>query len=123
MFQANVPEKIIQQATGHRSLKAFRSYERVSLDQRGAVARVLTSKDGNASYAGELEEKLKSSSAVQVATSDSKTTGDLSGIFGNLSNCSIGRLTVNINPSISVKQTPADEFDELCSQMEVEALF
>ena len=54
MFQANVPEKTIQQTTGHRSQKAL----------CGAVTGVLTSKDANVSYVGELEEK--SSSAVQV---------------------------------------------------------
>ena len=31
MFQASVPEKV----TGHRSLKALRTHECVSLDQRG----------------------------------------------------------------------------------------
>ena len=30
MFQANVPEKIIQKTTGHRSIEALRGYERIS---------------------------------------------------------------------------------------------
>ena len=30
LFQAKVPEKLIQQCTGHKSLKALRQYERTS---------------------------------------------------------------------------------------------
>ena len=30
LFQAKVPEKLIQQRTGHKSLKALRQYERTS---------------------------------------------------------------------------------------------
>ena len=33
LFRANVPEKIIQQRTGHRSLKALRTYERTTSQQ------------------------------------------------------------------------------------------
>ena len=39
MFQANVPEKIIQKTTGHRSIEALRSYERVSNEQQKAVMK------------------------------------------------------------------------------------
>ena len=37
MFRANVPEKIIQKMTGHRSIEALHTYERVSTDQQKAV--------------------------------------------------------------------------------------
>ena len=33
LFKANVPEKIIQTTTGHRSIDALRAYERVSDEQ------------------------------------------------------------------------------------------
>ena len=33
MFQAKVPEKLIQQCTGHKSLEALRHYEHTSLTQ------------------------------------------------------------------------------------------
>ena len=41
MFQAEVPEKIIQQRTGHRSLVAMRAYERTTEEQHQAVSSVL----------------------------------------------------------------------------------
>ena len=40
LFQANVPEKIIQQRTGHRSLEALRQYERTTSEQHQAVTQV-----------------------------------------------------------------------------------
>ena len=41
MFRANVPEKIIQRTTGHRSIEALRTYEQVSTEQQKAVSKVL----------------------------------------------------------------------------------
>ena len=42
MFRAGVPEKIIQERTGHRSLKALRLYERTTASQHQSVAKVLS---------------------------------------------------------------------------------
>ena len=53
MFAAHVPEKIIQQRTGHRSLDSLRKYERTSLEQQRAVSSVLASSDIT-SYTSEL---------------------------------------------------------------------
>ena len=53
MFAANVPEKIIQQQTGHRSLDGLRRYERTSLEQQRAVSLVLASSKLT-DYASEL---------------------------------------------------------------------
>lgn len=52
MFQANVPDKIIQKTTEHRSTEALCSYERVSTQQHQAVSQVLMS---NQSFEKELE--------------------------------------------------------------------
>ena len=40
-FSAGVPERIIQQRTGHRSLEALRLYERVTDDQNLTVSKIL----------------------------------------------------------------------------------
>ena len=45
LFDAGVPEKIIQQSTGHRSIDGLRVYERVTEEQNAAVSKILTSKD------------------------------------------------------------------------------
>ena len=42
-FRACVPEKIIKEHTGHRSLKALRTYECTTAAQHLSVANVLTS--------------------------------------------------------------------------------
>ena len=49
LFQAKVPEKLIQQRTGHRSLESLRQYERTSESQLVEVSNVMagSSKDWN----------------------------------------------------------------------------
>ena len=41
MFNAQVPEKMIKEVTGHHSTKALGLYERPSLAQKKAVSKVL----------------------------------------------------------------------------------
>ena len=41
LFQANVLERIIQKTTGHKSVEALRTYERVSEEQCKSVSKVL----------------------------------------------------------------------------------
>ena len=41
MFSANVPEKIIQSRTGHRSVEALRLYKRPTVDQQRSVTQLL----------------------------------------------------------------------------------
>ncbi len=53
LFHGNVPEKIIQNVTGHRSVEALRKYERTSKGQHQATSNVLMSKEPS-SYAKHL---------------------------------------------------------------------
>ena len=55
MFAAGVPEHIIEEVTGHRSIEALRSYERTQL---GNVAEVLVPKE-NKQFDGNLKPELK----------------------------------------------------------------
>ena len=43
LYTAGVPEKIIQERTGHRSVECLRSYERTNEKQQHAVSRILSS--------------------------------------------------------------------------------
>ena len=42
LFQTDTPEKVIQEFTGHRSVKAFRQYEKVASKQKEAACNILT---------------------------------------------------------------------------------
>ena len=42
LFEAGVPEKIIKERTGHRSLEALRIYEHTTISQHKAVSVVLS---------------------------------------------------------------------------------
>ena len=41
LFESNVPEKLIQERTGHKSVDALRLYERTSVDQQKSVSTLL----------------------------------------------------------------------------------
>ena len=78
LFQANVPERIIQKVTGHKSLDALRSYERVSVSQHQEVSKILMTN--------------LTSESVTVKGGDQQICGTLGGIH----NCTIGNITFNI---------------------------
>ena len=65
MFRAGVPEKIIQQRTGHLSLKALGEYERTTDAQQKAVCGVLHSSDPSTSYNSMLSSSLCDSTVKQ----------------------------------------------------------
>ena len=46
LYQADVPEKLIQERTGHLSVSGLRHYERTTVGQQQAVSRILSSTDG-----------------------------------------------------------------------------
>ena len=109
LFQANVPERIIQKTTGHRSLDSLRTYERISAEQHQAVSKVMMSGEKK-SYVDEIEKVSASSSS---SSSSSTSYGRL---FGDLTHCTIGRITINIQPTI----TADDEYDEIVKNMNLD---
>ncbi len=109
MFEAHVPEKIIQKTTGHRSLEALCTYERVSTDQHQAVSKVLMA---NASF--ETGDGQRERSKVQVVTHRSGGAENMARVFGDITNCTIGSITVHVNPTITVYSSDIEkEFDEV----------
>ena len=42
LFDAGVPEAVIQKRTGHKSVDVLRAYERVTIEQEKSVAKILT---------------------------------------------------------------------------------
>jgi site-specific recombinase XerD len=47
LFQKNVPERVIQKVTGHRSLHTLRSYEKISTAQREDVSKIIMTNKHN----------------------------------------------------------------------------
>ena len=91
LFQNNVPERVIQKVTGHRSLDALRTYEKISTEQHRDVSKVIMTN---------LQSCNKS--VDQPGSSD---CGQISGGFmGGINGCSIGSITVNFASEDSYKQ-------------------
>ena len=87
LYEAEVPEKIIQERTGHRSLECLRTYERTSDKQHQAVSNILSS-TSQSSYHAQIA-KLDPSNH-QLSTQTTPTPGQLS-------NMSFAKCQVNIN--------------------------
>ena len=78
LFQKNVPERIVQKVTGHRSLEALRSYERISVSQNQEVSKILmtTVQSQSVAVKGDSQQMFRS--------------------LGGINHCSIGNITFNI---------------------------
>ena len=63
MFKAEVPEKIIVEKSGHKSLKSLRGYEHTSSEQQQAAGRVITKGGQFLSYNDSEQEQNGSRSA------------------------------------------------------------
>ena len=91
-FRGNVPKKIIQNVTGHRSLEALGKYEHISTEQHQAVSKVMIS-----TKPVDYETKIKVASSSECSTTVTTAEDQVRSIFGNVSNCSIGSITLNLS--------------------------
>ena len=69
MYIAKVPERTIQERTGHRSLEALRKYERPTSNEIQAVSNLLTTDQPRTSYDAELEKTYVQESASVTRSS------------------------------------------------------
>ena len=89
MYLAGVPEKVIQERTGHRSLEGLRAYERNTLEQHQTFSNIASSSSSNLNYVKELE---KITDPVVSGGSEAKvsSSGDLAvDLFSTDSNSTI----------------------------------
>lgn len=104
LFEAGVPEKIIKERTGHRSLEALRLYERTTRDQHQAVSVILSS-----SQKTSFKDALTSTA---LTSTDSNQGASSSGAIPNnvFQNCNVHVYQAPVNyvqPSIQPPQTVA----------------
>ena len=97
-----------------QSIEALQSYERISEEQHRAVSKVMMT---NTEYEGvhsglRTEIQCQENRSVQY---NAGTTESLGRLFGDLTNCTIGSLTVNVRPIFNVQcaERVDKEFDEL----------
>ena len=105
LFQANVPEKIIQERTGHRSVKALRLYERTTGEQHQQVSHILTNQTQQRSLQN------------QGFSAQGPTSMPPLPAFGMLQNCTIN---VNYGASTINTQHQAPTYDKAAFPPEVE---
>ena len=97
LYEAEVPEKIIQERTGHRSLECLRMYERTSERQQQAVSNILSS-SSQSTYQAQLAQINSHSQSINFNCS-SVTPNLLPKM--NFSSCHVN-INVNQGPSAPV---------------------
>ena len=102
MFQAGVPERIIQKATGHKSVEGLCTYKQAPTKQFKYVSKVLM---------GEASESRKENALTTLQPTN------VSRILGDITNSTIGNLTINV---ITIQRSPQEieaEFDAIVSRV------
>ena len=109
MFQAEVPEKIIQQRTGHRSLVAMRAYERATEKQHQAVSSVLATvpQSSSTSYTNQY---LRSKEVVNFQQPLSGSSITFQGLTGCTINICQKQPSQQLQDPLSLSQTELDSF-------------
>ena len=93
MFQANLPEHVIQSRTGHLSLKALRTYERVTEEQHKEACKILTAIDSPQESTKSINPSTSTVAKPQAVSPLMANT-----LFGNPQNCTIN-VQIYSNPS------------------------
>ena len=96
LFQSDTPEKVIQEFTGHRSVKALRQYEKVATKQKEATCNILTGGTATSSFSTEVE-KLQHPQ-VSESTCPNLSSIPMPIISAQISSASAVNFTVNICP-------------------------
>ena len=104
MYHIGVPEKIIQERTGHRSLEGLRSYERSNEQQHQAASAILSApKQQMYAYSKHSATFRRETNAVNLQPSCLAMPGIS---LQNLNGC-----TININQAPSSKPAPSSSTD------------
>ena len=98
LYKVEVPEKIIQEKTGHRSLECLRMYERTSEKQQQSVSNILSS-SSQSTYNTQVA-KLNSCSQNITFNSSSITPG----LLLPKMDFSICQVNINVNKVPSAPQ-------------------
>ena len=118
LFNAGVPEAVIQKRTGHKSSDALQLYERVNDDQLQAVSNILGSTSSTKStYNEALKESFSKKSEKRVETAQEEQNKSLPpAVFANcvFNSCTFPRQSLLTQPLTS----PAFSF----TQSEIEEL-
>ena len=137
LFQAKVPEKLIQMRTGHKSLEALRSYERTSESQLMDVSHVVcnmkntpdvtcseiipyrnTSPNDQLSSAGLVETKSSSNAVLPLFNTANNNIPNIVITGCNFTNCN-----VSLCRKFDKASTDKASIDELLKGLTPEQLF
>lgn len=113
MYESGVPEKVIQERTGHRWLEALRMYKRTNTQQHETVSKVLTAPH-SLTYNEQVQISRQHASVSTMSLNQPSSTQSVSISLNNLQGC-----TINIHNTPGRVQNPSFEL----THAEVDELF
>ena len=113
MYESGVPEKVIQERTGHRWLEALRMYKRTNAQQHETVSKVLTAPH-SLTYNEQVQISRQHASVSTMSLNQPSSTQSVSISLNNLQGC-----TINIHNTPGRVQNPSFEL----THAEVDELF
>ena len=119
LYESGVPEKLIQERTGHRSLEALRVYERTNVQQHKAVSSILSA-PVQSSYSQQMHtaDGNAASSIQRCQSSDTSAPHLAPGLtLQNLYGC-----TININNNCNQILNPASQSSLTEVDLEIDKL-
>ena len=110
LFQASVPEKIIQERTGHRSTDSLRLYKRTADKQHRAIFQILGSKVA-VSYTSVLQDRVEEKQTT--IRQPMEQPANIAPVF-NMSGCTINIAFNQAPPPLpSLSEITQEEVDQL----------
>ena len=112
MYRAGVPEKLMLERTGHRSLDGLRAYEKSSIEQHQSVSNIMTSKDVTL-YSADKIDKTADEKGTSMAVSNVEekmctemVEKSLSSLFScsngaTFNFCPSGNVVINVTPNVT----------------------
>ena len=120
MYDQGVPEKIIQERTGHHSLEALRTYERTDEHQHQAVSAILSAptSSSSTSYNQHIEREKMNISRTVCQPHQPSTTSNFT--FQNLHGCTINitQATPTQHKDNAVMDLMSIDIDKLIASIE-----
>ena len=116
MYEMGVPEKVIQERTGHRSIEALRVYERTNTHQQEAASNILPGLPVR-SYVEQMHVARHHSQTTSLSLGTPPPSCTFQGLpisFGNLYGCTINIHNSSTNPqpttpSLNITEAELDE--------------
>ena len=89
MFEGKIPEKVIADKSGHKSIQGLRCYERISVQQDQAAGELISGTNKPEEFKSDTTAHSSKENGCKGSTSTDPAAGHAQTFTGTLNNCTI----------------------------------